>query len=122
MAKHNRAWLEQLRERAEKSLADVEHLLGYEPMLGEDGAPRLGPDGQPVMVSRCSEASRVKLNLALIGLHPENVKNDAGTSVRFEISGDVVKLAFSAAGEVERARVLDIQPDRVMLPVRVDAE
>ena len=117
MAKRDRVWLERLRETAEQSLADVEHLLGYEPMLGEDGTPRLGPDGKPIMVSRCSEASRVKLNLALIALHPENVKNDAGTSVRFEITGDVVKLAFGAAGEVERASFLDIRPDRVMLPV-----
>lgn len=117
MARRDKAWLEQLRERAEQSLSDVEHLLGYDPMLGEDGQPRVGADGKPILVSRCSEASRVKLNLALIGLHPENVKNDAGTSIRFEISGDVVKLAFGAAGEVERASFLDIKPDRVMLPV-----
>ncbi len=117
MAPRSKAWVEQLRERAEAALADIEHLLGYEEMRETDGAVRLGLDGKPMMVSRCSEASRVKLNMALIGLHPESPKNDSGTSIKFEISGEVVRLAIETAGQSERASYLDVKPAALALPV-----
>ena len=115
-APRSRAWVEQLRERAEASLADIEHLLGYEEMRDADGAVRLDAEGKPVMASRCSEASRVKLNMALIGMHPESPKNDSGTSIKFEISGEVVKLAIETAGQSERASILDLKPVALALP------
>ena len=118
----SKPWLEQLRERAEASLADIEHLLGYEEMREPDGTVRMGPDGKPIMVSRCSEASRVKLNMALIGMHPESPKNDSGTSIKFEISGEVVRLAFETAGQAERAAFIDVKPAALALPVAAARE
>ncbi len=115
--KRDRAWLEQLRERAETALEDVEYMLGYDVQMDEDGNPRLDENGFPVRVSRCAEATRAKLNLALIQMHPDNVKTADAGGIRFEITGDAVKLMMTAASEMERASYIDVRPEVVALPL-----
>lgn len=89
-----RAWVEQLQQRAEKALLDIDEMLTYD--LEER-------DGKMVPVSRISEGTRAKLNMFLIENHPESAKSQHQPAVTIEISGEVALRASKAARELPPA-------------------
>lgn len=103
-------WKRKLEDAAAQALDDTLDMLAYEPLvvgLGEGAYCQLDyRDGKvhPVKVSKCGEGTRMKLNLALVQLHPESVAKQASFQVSFAMSPEAFALAQSTQREISQSR------------------
>lgn len=90
------SFAERLRISSERALADVDWMLGYDEMIDPE-------TGELRKVSRVSETTRQKMNLALVALHPEVMAKAQGPAIRVEISAELVNVALAAGREMDGA-------------------
>jgi hypothetical protein len=81
-----------LTEAAEMALEDIQYQMAYE--------VRVDPEtGAEEKVSRISEATRAKLQMFLVGQHPEAVKKETGVAVNFVIDAGFIDMVGQTARE-----------------------